>query len=84
MVIAAFLRNDTTEDVMAWHEQGPSGNYFICLRVGSKRFRRSLGTQSKDDAAIDVARVEESLRQAERGWRCSTGKGRKFIGARLT
>lgn len=53
---------------MAWHEQGPSGNYFICLRVGSKRFRRSLGTQSKADADADVARVEDNLRQIERGW----------------
>jgi hypothetical protein len=35
---------------MAWHEQGPSGNYFIGLRIGEKRFRRSLKTNSKDDA----------------------------------
>jgi integrase len=68
MVILAFLRNHTTEDFMAWHEQGPSGNYFICLRVGSKRFRRSLGTQNKHDADADVARVEDNLRQVERGW----------------
>ncbi len=53
---------------MAWHEQGPSGNYFICLRVGEKRFRRSLKTLSKNDADGDVARVEDNLRQVERGW----------------
>jgi len=27
---------------MAWHEQGPSGNYFICLRVGEKRFQLAI------------------------------------------
>ena len=53
---------------MAWHEQGPSGNYFICLRVGEKRFRRSLKTNCKDDADGDLARVEDNLRQVERGW----------------
>lgn len=53
---------------MAWHEQGPSGNYFICLRVGEKRFRRSLKTNCKEDADGDLARVEDNLRQVERGW----------------
>ena len=47
---------------MAWHEQGPSGNYFICLRVGEKRFRRSLKTNSQQDAESDVARVEDNIR----------------------
>lgn len=53
---------------MAWHELGPSGNYFICLRIGEKRFRRSLKTTVKKDADGDLARVEDNLRQIERGW----------------
>jgi integrase len=53
---------------MAWHEQGPSGNYFICLRIGEKRFRRSLKTNSRHDADGDLARVEDNLRQVGRGW----------------
>lgn len=53
---------------MAWHEQGPSGNYFICLRIGEKRFRRSLKTNDKEDADSDLARIEDNLRQVERGW----------------
>ena len=52
--LAAFLRNDSTEEFTAWHEQGSSGNYFICLRVGEKRFRRSLKTNSQEDADSDV------------------------------
>ena len=52
---------------MAWHEKGPSGNYFVCLRVGGKRFRRSLKTNCKDQANSDVARIEENLRLIERG-----------------
>jgi integrase len=53
---------------MAWHEQGPSGNYFICLRIGDKRFRRSLKTNSREDADRDLSRVEDNLKQVERGW----------------
>lgn len=53
---------------MAWHEQGPSGNYFICLRIGETRFRRSLKTRSREDADSDLARIEDNLRQVERGW----------------
>ena len=53
---------------MAWHEQGPSGNYFVCLRIGSKRFRRSLKTDCKDQADADLVRIDENLRLVERGW----------------
>ena len=52
---------------MAWHEKGPSGNYFICLRVGEQRFRRSLKTANEKDAIGLVARVEENLGYVERG-----------------
>jgi integrase len=53
---------------MAWHEQAPSGNYFLCLRIGEKKLKRSLKTHRKADADSDVARVEDNLRQVERGW----------------
>jgi hypothetical protein len=43
---------------MAWHEQGPSGNYFVCLRIGSKRFRRSLKTDCKDRVSQQRRRDE--------------------------
>jgi hypothetical protein len=53
---------------MAWHELGPSGNYFVCLRIGNKRFRRSLKTDCKDQADADLVRIDENLRLVERGW----------------
>lgn len=53
---------------MAWYERAPSGNYFICLRIGEKRIRRSLKTKSIDDADGDLARIEDNLRLVERGW----------------
>jgi integrase len=53
---------------MAWHEQGPSGNFFVCLRIGDKRFRRSLKTDNKGQADEDLARIEENLLLVERGW----------------
>lgn len=52
---------------MAWHEKGPSGNYFVCLRVGDQRFRRSLKTTIEKEADGAVACVEENLRLLERG-----------------
>src|SRR5689334_14647196 len=52
---------------MAWHEKGPSGNYFICLRIGDERFRRSLKTTVEKEADGAVATVEENLRLVERG-----------------
>jgi hypothetical protein len=35
---------------MAWNELDPSGNYFICCRLGKKKFKRSLKTTSKKTA----------------------------------
>lgn len=52
---------------MAWNELDPSGNYFICFRLGKKKFKRSLKTTSKKTADSRVARLEENLRDIERG-----------------
>ncbi len=52
---------------MAWHERGPSGKYFICLRVGEQRFRRSLKTNDVSEADGLVARVEMNLRLVGQG-----------------
>jgi hypothetical protein len=51
---------------MAWHEC-MNGNFVLCFRIGSKRFRRSLKTACKDDADLDVQQVEVNLRKVERG-----------------
>ncbi len=52
---------------MAWNEIGPSNCYFICFRVGQKRFRRSLKTKCKKEADILTARLEGNLMDVERG-----------------
>lgn len=52
---------------MAWNEIDASGNYFVCFRVGDKRFKRSLKTKSKTKADHLTARVEENLIDVERG-----------------
>lgn len=54
---------------MAWNELDPSGNYLICFRVGKKKFKRSLKTTSKKTTDNLIARVEENLRDIERGRR---------------
>ena len=52
---------------MAWNELDASGNYFICFRVGKKRFKRSLATQDQRAADNLTARVEENLQLLARG-----------------
>ena len=52
---------------MAWAELDASGNYFICLRVGEKRFKRSLKTSDQEAADGAVSRVKENLRHVENG-----------------
>jgi integrase len=52
---------------MAWHEIGPSNFYFVCFRVGEKRFRRSLKTKIRKEADILLARLEGNLLDIERG-----------------
>jgi hypothetical protein len=61
-----FLRNDLSEDFMAWHEC-VNGNDVLCFRVGEKRFRRSLKTDYKAVADEDVLQVKINLRKLERG-----------------
>jgi integrase len=62
-----FLRNDFSEEVMAWHEC-INGNYVLCFRIGDKRFRRSLDTTSRAVADEDVQQVELNLRKLQRGY----------------
>src|SRR5688572_26513126 len=52
---------------MAWTELDASGNYFVCFRIGDKRFKRSLKTDSVSEANRLVARLEENLGYIERG-----------------
>lgn len=52
---------------MAWVERDSTGYYFICLRVGAKRFKRSLDTKSEREASLSKARLEENLLLVERG-----------------
>jgi hypothetical protein len=67
---------------MAWHEC-INGNYVLCLRVGEKRFRRSLNTTCKEDADDDVKQIEISLRKLERGY-FSIRKGADVVSYRLS
>lgn len=53
---------------MAWNELDPSGNYFICYRVGKKKFKRSLRVTSNKTADSLVARVEETKWAKLKGW----------------
>ena len=52
---------------MAWNELDASGRYFLCFRLGEKRFKRSLKTRSRKEADRLTARVEENLSLIERG-----------------
>ena len=52
---------------MAWNELDASGNYFVCFRVGKKRFKRSLGTKNQKAADNLTARLEENLQLVARG-----------------
>jgi integrase len=52
---------------MAWLERDATGYFSICLRIGSKRFKRSLQTKNEKHAQLLTARVEENLLLVERG-----------------
>jgi len=52
---------------MAWNELDASGYYFVCFRIGEKRFKRSLRTKSKKEADNLTARLEGNLLDVERG-----------------
>ena len=68
MVLEMSVRSITLRRTnMAWNERDASGYYFVCFRVGNKRFKRSLKTKSKSKADHLTARVEENLVDVERG-----------------
>ncbi|WP_254508131.1 hypothetical protein [Anatilimnocola floriformis] len=46
---------------MAWHELDACGVYFICIRLGNKRFKRSFQTHDKKKAGGLIARVEATF-----------------------
>jgi hypothetical protein len=52
---------------MAWHEC-VNGNYVLCYRIGTTKFRRTLKTTSKEDADDEVQQFEINLRRVERGY----------------
>lgn len=52
---------------MAWHEC-VNGNYGLCYRIATKKFRRTLKTTCKEDADDDVKQFEINLRKVERGY----------------
>lgn len=52
---------------MAWNELDSSGYYFVCFRLGEKRFKRSLGTKNQRTADSLTCRLEENLQDIERG-----------------
>lgn len=52
---------------MAWNELDASGNYFVCFRFGSKRFKRSLKTGDKQEADDLTRALERTIRDVERG-----------------
>jgi hypothetical protein len=52
---------------MAWLERDATGYFSLCLRIGTKRFKRSLQTKNEKHAELLTARVEENLLLVERG-----------------
>ena len=52
---------------MASLQQDPSGNYHICFRFGSNRFKRSLRTRNRRKAEAMSFRVEENIGLVESG-----------------
>ena len=52
---------------MAWKELERSGVYHVGLRLGGRKFTRSLNTEDEAEADSAVACIEENLRLIERG-----------------
>jgi hypothetical protein len=52
---------------MAWNERAPSGIYFVSFRVGQQRFKRSPKTDNQKTSDSLTARLEENIRNIERG-----------------
>src|SRR4051794_32757818 len=52
---------------MAWKELERSGVYHVGLRLGGRKFTRSLNTNDEAEADSAVACIEENLRLIERG-----------------
>jgi integrase len=52
---------------MAWKELERSGVYHVGLRLGGRKFTRSLNTSDEVEADSAVACIEENLRLIERG-----------------
>lgn len=52
---------------MAWSELSPSGVYHVGVRLGGRKFTRSLKTDDESAAISAVACIEENLRLIERG-----------------
>ena len=52
---------------MAWNELDPSGIYFVCFRLGKKRFKRSLKTKDKHEADDLTRDLERTIKDVERG-----------------
>ena len=52
---------------MAWKELERSGVYHVGLRLGGRKFTRSLNTEEEAEADSAVACIEENLRLIERG-----------------
>jgi integrase len=52
---------------MAWSELSPSGVYHVGVRLGGRKFTRSLKTEDEGAAISAVACIEENLRLIERG-----------------
>jgi Phage integrase family len=52
---------------MAWNELAPSGYYFVCFRIGRRKFKQSLKTKSKKKADQLTSRLEENLADVSRG-----------------
>ena len=52
---------------MAWTERDASGFYFVCFRIGDKRFKRSLKTKDESEATDLASRGRHNLRLVEPG-----------------
>jgi len=53
---------------MAWLEQHPvAGTYQLVFRLGGSKFKRSLKTADRQEAAARLARVKENIRLVESG-----------------
>ena len=52
---------------MAWIQKDRSDAYHVCFRLGNRKFKRSLKTDSEDQAESARRRIEENIRLVERG-----------------